>query len=232
MDEINVKAKWGGAIQKLWETSPQNIPEELKGIIKRDLFVQDRLSANGIVFIGIGASWDDSGDTKIQDTSMHIKNVWYETEKGRQENAYYRPLNKIAEEAGLAPSYIDITMLRETKQDTVEQFFKKIPDFMQKQYDIALAMIKECAPRVIVVNNAFISRLLNPSLNPPQRKETFDLETGFKSEFDKKTGTDKIIEPHELAGTPVFYSGMLSGQHALDLGSRKRLSWHIQRVLK
>ena len=30
---------------------------------------------------------------------------------------------------------------------------------------------------------------------------------------------------------PVFYSGMLSGAHALDNGSYERLLWHIRYVM-
>jgi hypothetical protein len=32
--------------------------------------------------------------------------------------------------------------------------------------------------------------------------------------------------------TSVFFTSMLSGQRALDIGSRERLIWHLAKVLK
>ena len=54
----------------------------------------------------------------------------------------------------------------------------------------------------------------------------------IKFEFDKTIGTYVVNEPKELKGTKIFFTSMLSGQRALDLGTRERLVWHIAEVLK
>lgn len=39
-----------------------------------------------------------------------------------------------------------------------------------------------------------------------------------------------VVNNSFLEGTPVFFSSMLTGQRALDLGSLERLEWHIRFV--
>ena len=50
-------------------------------------------------------------------------------------------------------------------------------------------------------------------------------------EFDTDLGTDKIIDAGTLNGTPVFFTGMMTGQRALDRGTFQRLVWHIDAIL-
>jgi hypothetical protein len=46
--------------------------------------------------------------------------------------------------------------------------------------------------------------------------------------FSKLFGTYKINLGDKQI--PIFFSGMLGGQRALDKGSSERLQWHIQRA--
>lgn len=50
------------------------------------------------------------------------------------------------------------------------------------------------------------------------------------STFDPSIGTYRI----EIDGfkTPIIFSGMLSGQRALDLGSLERLKWQIKFIIE
>lgn len=52
----------------------------------------------------------------------------------------------------------------------------------------------------------------------------------FAFKFDNNIGTHIITEPEILASVPVFFTSMLSGQRALDIGSFERLKWHINKV--
>lgn len=54
---------------------------------------------------------------------------------------------------------------------------------------------------------------------------------GWNFEFCTELGTHKIIRHKTLNGTPVFFTSMLSGQRALDNGSKERLIWHIGKIL-
>ena len=49
--------------------------------------------------------------------------------------------------------------------------------------------------------------------------------------FDNNLGTYRIVNHPNLNDTPIFFTSMLTGQRALDLGSYERLVWHIGFVL-
>jgi hypothetical protein len=64
---------------------------------------------------------------------------------------------------------------------------------------------------------------------------TKDYEGKIKEIWEKlieKYGTPLISSRDgKLKRTPIFFTGRLSGQRALDLGSRKRLLWHVKKIL-
>lgn len=78
-------------------------------------------------------------------------------------------------------------------------------------------IVDGASPRAIVVVNALASHLI--------RTGSALVALNYKEEL----GVDmyKIGEKR----VPVFYSGMLSGAHAVDNGSYDRLIWHIKYVL-
>jgi hypothetical protein len=220
-EKINVRERWGAKIAALWDKyKNKKVPDAEAEIIKRGAFVQDTLWTKSILFVGIGASWGDG----ILEYVVQDGDIQYETEKGRDKWAYYKPLRELAEYVGpnTAWSHIDITLLRETNQDRVEPFYSAMPDFMREQFELALEMAAQAEPWVIVVNNAFVSRLLRGEIKP--------FPIAFKSEFDEDIGVHRIKAPTALENIPVFYTGMLSGQRALDIGSRERLFWHVKNV--
>ena len=55
---------------------------------------------------------------------------------------------------------------------------------------------------------------------------------GLDFEFDEEFGSHRVKNIKELEHTHFFFSSMLSGQRALDLGSRERLVWQVRRVLE
>ncbi|GHU90697.1 hypothetical protein FACS189476_10990 [Spirochaetia bacterium] len=62
------------------------------------------------------------------------------------------------------------------------------------------------------MGNAYASRIIQKKLN---------------CQFDNIIGTYRIKEFNNI---PIFFSGMFTGGHALDVGSRERLLWHIEFV--
>ena len=87
-------------------------------------------------------------------------------------------------------------------------------EFLKEQFIISKEIIKELTPRIIVVGNAYVSRLM-------QKK--------YNCKFDNEIGTYRIKDFNNI---PIFFSGMFAGQRALDVGSRERLIWHINYVMK
>ena len=68
-----------------------------------------------------------------------------------------------------------------------------------------------------MVNNTYARELLKDRLD---------------SKFDEEIGTHRITGKNNLQGTPIFFTSMLTGQRALDLGSYERLIWQIKYVLE
>jgi hypothetical protein len=229
-DKIDVEKNYHSRIQALWSKAEGTGNSALNKIVKdRALFAQDTLYKGAIVFLGIGASWD-SGK---QDTVKQVDNVHYETQRGRKKYDYYTPMYAMAEDTCFTGedgegcfSNIDLTMLRETSQKTILPFYKTARDFMREQFLIALDMLQEAKPRVIIASNALVRKIIR------KEKELASFQTEMATVFNNDIGTEIIREPKLLEGTPIFFSSMLSGAGALDNGSKDRLVWHIKFALK
>ena len=76
------------------------------------------------------------------------------------------------------------------------------------------------------MSNAFVRTLFSQS-EIESNKNNLEI---FKTKFSKDIGTHVITEGN-LKNTPVFFTSMLSGQRAMDVGSRERLEWHINFIL-
>jgi len=166
-----------------------------------------------------------------------------EREGGRKNYQYYKPMRKLAKKTGFINwSNIDITLFRETSQKTFECFFKnsELKEIMQEQLDLATRMIKDIKPEIIIASNTLVRKIFKVKIFEKRDK---GFKSDVKSEFAFDTspevlikyGTPLISAPksatgEELKKTPIFFTSMLSGQRALDLGSFERLSWHINYV--
>jgi len=95
---------------------------------------------------------------------------------------------------------------------------------MQAQFDLAKKMIIDIKPMIIIVSNAFVRDVFKGNTN---------VKPGFTLNDEEKTikeyGTPLVSSP--LKDIPIFFTSMLSGQRALDLGSFDRLIWHIKYVM-
>lgn len=123
-------------------------------------------------------------------------------------------------------------VFRETQQSFIKRSLLRKEsgrEFVQKQLGIAKKIIEHLNPKIIVVSNtqarAFIGadKYYNPNV------KYGNVSMGYEFDFDINKGTHKIKGEF----TPyVFLTSMLSGQRALDKGSRERLVWHINKTLK
>ena len=115
--------------------------------------------------------------------------------------------------------HIDLSFFRETNQKRAEEYYyNKDPNvhgFIWDQLAISIELLKAIKPSVIVVCNAFACKLISNWY-----------KGGLESTYNLKTGL------YSMEGIPLLKAAMLSGQRAMDIGSRERLIWHISRVLK
>ena len=131
-------------------------------------------------------------------------------------------------------THLDIFVFRETNQNYIQDTLlrsKEGVSFLYDQILVARKRIMHTKPRVIVISNALVRMFTGKERILKSTGEELGVWMDFHFVFDKHLGTDVITTPAELAGTPVFFTSMLSGQRALDNGSKERLIWHISKIL-
>lgn len=172
-------------------------------------YIHSGLKTNGLLFVGLNPSEDKISQAK--GTKPKILD---------ESHRYYAKFPEIAREVNLEWSHIDLLFFRQTKQKAVEELCEKpilnSKSFIRDQLKLAKILIRHAEPRIIVVNNSLARKLLGYP-NGDWLSMTFH--------FDESIGT------YRCNNVPVFFTSMLTGQRALDIGSLKRLKWHIRFVL-
>lgn len=182
-----------------------------------------------ILFIGINPSYTKSDPRK---EFYNKKNV--------QTLSYFKPFNNIIEELekkrtnskSLTWSHLDMLVFRETQQSFIENKLLKTEEgnqFIFKQLIVSKQILEYLNPKIMVVSNTAARHFLGRDKFEKKGKE-FGVWMGYDFQFDDDLGTDKIINNSKIKSY-VFFTSMLSGQRALDKGSKQRLIWHIKSVL-
>ena len=182
-----------------------------------------------ILFIGINPSY---GGDKSEGLFYSKKDV--------ETLNYFRPFNSIIKELddkrtraeNLTWSHLDMLVFRETQQSFIKNQLLKTEEgseFINKQLIISKQILEYLNPKIIVVSNTAARHFLGRDKYEKKGKQ-FGVWMGYDFEFDYHFGTDKIIN-NSIINPYVFFSSMLSGQRALDNGSKQRLIWHIDNVL-
>lgn len=119
----------------------------------------------------------------------------------------------------------DIYCVRNTSQAEVLKMRDALPEFFRIQATLTKEVILHARPRMVVVCNAEACRTF-------QSEAMYDMFRHPSHQWDEQLGTDWL--PVEGTGrlTPVLFTGMLSGQRALDNGSYFSLAWHIRHILR
>lgn len=193
---------------------------------------------NGIVFVGLNPSFSDDGwKSNLKNTphqhidprtffswprppefdmalAQHLDQLAHAT------YPFFEQHRRLSEYLNLHWEHLDLFAYRETNQSAAKEKFLRpgndhqLNDLGAMQYRLFEQMLELAEPRVVVVANALAARIYASSRAP-----RFDDEAGCH--------IDRINE-HDV---PVFFSGMLTGQRALDVFSRERLFWHIKKAL-
>jgi hypothetical protein len=201
-----------------------------QNVVERVPLLYPPLKKDAILFIGLNPSFSKKAfNTILKDTDYEsvrkdlesyfsLKN--YSTNKiqhlqkiaklAREKYPYYKKFKDIAYELNMDWEHIDLLLMRMTNQKEVEKIKNEDENFFNAQIEINIKMMYDLKPQLIVVENAFASKILKERLEP---------------KFDKYIGTYRTQNK-----TPMFFSGMLTGRRALDLGSLERLKWHLKFV--
>ncbi len=182
-----------------------------------------------VLFMGINPSYREGKSERLFYSKKDVETL-----------NYFRPFNTIIKELNnkranlknLTWSHLDLLVFRETQQSFIKNQLLKTEEgaqFIYKQLIVSKEILEYLNPKIIVVSNTAARHFLGKDKFKKKGKE-FGVWIGYDFKFDNNLGTDKIINSSKIKSY-VFFTSMLSGQGALDKGSKQRLIWHIGSVL-
>jgi hypothetical protein len=220
MQTVDVKSQYEKRLIKIWEEIPDYISNAFP-FIRRGFAIQNHLKKDSILFIGLNPSIDEK--------TVQTENIFYDDEH-MQTHKYFSKFIQISDYLGMNWTHLDLLFFRETKQSKIKELCDKTKKLNNSDYkktilsqiEIALEIISQANPKIIVVNNTKSRDLL---------MELSQNYSDFKISWDETIGTYRLSLNNVLSNVPIFFSSMLTGQRALDNGSFERLKWHIKFVL-
>lgn len=184
-----------------------------------------------LLFIGINPSYDE-------------KDVSTQTHYGRNTaRAYFKPFGDIHDQLRESLTidqytnwtHLDLFVHRETNQNKIKELMSEPIgcNFIIENLEITKKRLIHIKPKVIVVSNALAREFSGKNRGFNKNGEAYGVWMGLEfDEMDEEFGTFKVTNEPELVNTHFLFSSMLSGQRALDTGSRERLVWQVKRILR
>lgn len=239
--EINIKEFYNDRILEVLSVNENLINDkEIIEILDRGFIYPEKISKDKILFLGINPSFINRNDSdkKMADPNKKLEGdeylgfnkIRYEKEiteipKEERYQNYFKVFDKISKDED-GWSHYDLLPFRERNQNLITKYFTSkeitIQNILKDFISISREIIENSDPKIIIVANAFLRNLTNMSDD-----KHFNL---FETEFNNSIGTH-VIKNGPLESKPVFFTSMLSGQRALDVGSRERLEWHINKII-
>ncbi len=200
-------------------------------LVERGVKVEESNPDGCLLFIGMNPSFKE-GDP--MPGPPEYKNTYSWDIPDTETYPYFIKSKIIANSEGIHLPYghHDLFPIREKNQKVIENMFdtdskgaliakNDYNSFIKESLSWSQETICKCNPKIIVVINAFASRII------------FDYSLlGFIPE--KRWNEDLGVDFIQINGNmvPIMFSGMLSGQRALDNQSEFRLTWHIRHILR
>lgn len=205
---------WPSAMAKLW---PLQYHQMLPG---RILFIGLNPSESGDADL-LRVRSPHTEDLASQDRASQVRR---RDERalglhGAKRHRYFRQFHRFSEDGQW--NHIDLLAVRHTNQSELSGALSLGSDealsreFVRKQIEVCFELAAALTPPVVVVVNALAATLVRRHL-------------GAALSFDSEVGHHGA----QLGGSdiPWFFSGMLTGQRAIDNHSLERLVWHVQRA--
>lgn len=230
LNDINTQAL------KIWDTAEIN-SEFLEYL---PYFYDPQIEQRSLLFVGINPSFSVGGYKRyLKNTpySSFDPEIFYKrrsiTSKQIEQSLntekymvsvypFYKPFRDIAQEAfgdGEDWNHVDLLFIRNKNQKIIEEMFKQaeidtsLDWFLKKQMTLSKSLIEILNPKIIVVANAYASKLLSS-----------DRFFGTRLKWDSTNGWYLLD-----AKIPVFFSSMIA-QGRMDKWSFQRLRWHISKA--
>lgn len=229
MNRLNLEIEYRQEVLSIWEKY-KHLPILMEAEYRRSPILPQFVETDSMLFIGMNPSFtegsivhDDHKD--IEFYPIHDKNL--------KDISYFEKLKEISHYCSFPNwSHLDLLFIRETNQKMIEQLTITNIDFIVDQLDISFEIIKKSKPRIIIVANSFASEFFGKKKAKhkafSQIWKSYNLD--FDKDFDNIIGTYRInMGDYEV---PIVFTGMLSGQRSLDIGSLERLKWQIKMILE
>ena len=234
MEKFSTRLEYKEQLDNLWNNAISNgIP-----MADRGYSVQDEINLDSLLFVGLNPAYKNDPHVVGNEVGVIYNN------EAVVEFRYFKKFPDLKPPTIEHWHHIDLFFVRETNQDIFKSLFfnndQRVKPFLIEQLSISKEIIERSKPKIIVVVNAFAAKMFGPPKSTESQENTKSPTNNifgnklplFPLEFDNVIGTYRIKAPHSLENTPVFLSGMLTGQRALDNGSLGRLKWHIKFVLE
>jgi hypothetical protein len=230
---IDIKNNYKDSILNVWDKHKKDeFILEAGYEYRKYPLAPDHIKKDALLIIGINPSFGKGA--QISQNDMPIGFYANKTDADANDISYWLKIKELANYADVKWSHLDLLFIRETNQKTIEKLCISNPAFIQDQLNISFEIIKKSHPKMIIVTNSFASEFFGKKkakhfkFDKIWQGYDFAFE-GENSNFDQEIGTYNI----DLNGkkTPIVFSGMLSGQRALDIGSFERLKWQVKMIL-
>lgn len=214
-----VSNAWPEAIPKLWPLQYQ--PMEPSKLLFVGLNPSHNQRDNQLLSIQVGKGIDPFSDEhanfilRRDEESMGLH--------GGRLHPYFRQFSRFDPTGEW--NHIDLFAIRHTNQSEVAAALRLNEDagfsspFVRVQVELTRSLMAELHPPAVVVVNALGSTIVKRYLNEQNPNFALDDETGF---YWSSINGRRV---------PFFFSGMLTGQRAIDNHSLERLIWHVRRAL-
>ena len=217
IENLDLEESLKNKLEAIWERV--EFQNSIK-LIKNGYAAPKALKKNALMFIGLNPSFSERSDKKSH---------FYELYSPDHEiHSYFKKFPLIANSLNLDWAHLDLLYLRQTNQRGVEKLIRNKVGlaFIVEQYTLSKKILEESCPKIIVVNNSFSRKLFG--YHNSDGENTW---MGYNLVLNQNWGTHEITNKNSpLNGVPVFFTSMLSGQRALDLGFLDRLLWHLKFV--
>jgi len=185
---------------------------------------EQTIKKNSIIWVGIGCAFNNKNKKEAssgeEDLLKDGKGIFID-DKHKEKFQYYQSISKFFSEIEQEQEYstLDLTSLRITDQDKIKKILKMdfFVKYFNKNIDLFKKVIQQVKPKMIIIGNAFVRD---------------ELQNRYIFEFNEKRHCWFCKDILPIKDIPVFFTSMLSGQRALDIGSRELLKSVVKYNLK
>ena len=129
-------------------------------------------------------------------------------------------------------SELDLFGIVQGNQSVVREDFLENPDYYKEMFALSLKYLILAQPKVVVVANAFVCRILcrDTTLKLDQAKYNNLYKPKYSLVYNEQFGGYTFCMKDFK--TQMYFTSMLSGQRALDNGSKDNLIWMVKNYLR